>query len=68
MREWRRRYHYWQASELRDLRSPDVQKQTDEELTTIISKGKSGKMPAFESKLTKDQISEVVKFIRSLKM
>jgi len=30
--------------------------------------GKSGKMPAFESKLTKDQISEVVKFIRSLKM
>ena len=52
---------------LRDLRSPDVQKQTDEELVAIISKGKSGKMPAFESKLTKEQIGEVVKFIRLLK-
>ena len=52
---------------LRDLRSPDVQKQTDEELAAVISKGKSGKMPAFESKLTKEQIGEVVKFIRTLR-
>ena len=52
---------------LRDLRSPDVQKLTDEELAAIISKGKSGKMPAFESKLTKEQIEDVVKFIRTLK-
>jgi mono/diheme cytochrome c family protein len=52
---------------LRDLRSPDVQKQTDEELAAIISKGRSGKMPAFESKLNKEQIEDVVKFIRTLK-
>ena len=52
---------------LRDLGSPDVQKQTDEELSAIIGKGKSGKMPPFENKLTKEQISDVVKFIRTLK-
>ena len=52
---------------LRDLRSPDVQKLTDEELAQITSKGKPGKMPAFESKLTKEQIGELVEFIRSVK-
>ena len=52
---------------LRDLGSPDVQKHTDEELSAIISKGKPGRMPAFENKLTKEQIGEVVKFIRRLK-
>jgi mono/diheme cytochrome c family protein len=52
---------------LRDLGSPDVQKQTDEELSAIIGKGKPGRMPSFENKLTKEQIGEVVKFIRTLK-
>ena len=52
---------------LRDLGSADVQKQSDDELTTIITKGKGGKMPAYDGKLTKDQISDVVKYIRSLK-
>lgn len=51
---------------LRDLGSADVQKQSDEELATIISKGK-GKMPAYDGKLTKDQINDVVKYIRTLK-
>ena len=51
---------------LRDFSSADVQKQSDDELTTIITKGK-GKMPAYDGKLTKDQISDVVKYIRSLK-
>jgi cytochrome c6 len=51
---------------LRDLGSADVQKQSDEELTTIISKGK-GKMPPYDGKLSKEQVSDVVKFIRSLK-
>lgn len=51
---------------LRDLGSADVQKQTDDELTTIITKGKS-KMPPYDGKLTKEQVGEVVKFIRSLK-
>lgn len=51
---------------LHDLGSADVQKQSDDELTTIITKGK-GKMPSYEGKLTKDQISDVVKYIRTLK-
>jgi mono/diheme cytochrome c family protein len=51
---------------LKDLGSAEVQKQSDEELTTAIAKGK-GKMPAYDSKLSKDQISDVVKFIRTLK-
>jgi mono/diheme cytochrome c family protein len=51
---------------LRDLASPEVQKQSDAELTTIIAKGKA-KMPPYDGKLTKEQIDEVVKYIRTLK-
>jgi len=51
---------------LRDMGSADVQKQSDDELATIITKGK-GKMPAYDGKLTKEQINEVVKYIRTLK-
>jgi len=51
---------------LRDLGSADVQKQSDDELATIIGKGKN-KMPAFDGKLTKDQINDLVKYIRTLK-
>jgi mono/diheme cytochrome c family protein len=51
---------------LRDLGSADVQKQSDDELAAIITKGKE-KMPAYDGKLTKDQIGEVVKYIRTLK-
>jgi len=49
----------------RDLGSADVQKQTDADLTTIITKGK-GKMPAYGS-LTPDQVKDLVTYIRSLK-
>jgi mono/diheme cytochrome c family protein len=51
---------------LRPLGSDEVQKQTDEELFTIISKGKD-KMPAFDHKLSKDQIDDVLRYVRSLK-
>lgn len=51
---------------LRDLGSADVQKQTDSELTAIVSTGKN-KMPAYGAKLSKEQIGDLVKFIRSLK-
>src|ERR1700687_286903 len=51
---------------LRDLGSADVQKQTDAELTAIITAGK-GKMPAYGAKLSKEQVGELVKFIRTLK-
>ncbi|HEY0592980.1 MAG TPA: cytochrome c [Thermoanaerobaculia bacterium] len=51
---------------LRDLGSADVQKQTDAQLTDITTQGK-GKMPAYESKLSADEIKAVVAHIRSLK-
>jgi cytochrome c6 len=49
----------------RDMGSPDVQKQSDADLTTIITKGK-GKMPAYGT-LTPDQVKDLVTYIRSLK-
>ena len=55
-----------QHLKLRDLSSADVQKQTEDELEAIIAKGK-GKMPAYGAKLTREQIEDLVKFIRSLK-
>jgi mono/diheme cytochrome c family protein len=51
---------------LRDLRSADVQKQTDAELVKIISDGK-GKMPAYKGKLGAADIDAVVAYIRTLK-
>jgi mono/diheme cytochrome c family protein len=52
---------------LRPLASAEVQKQSDDELFTLISKGKKKRMPSFENKLSKDQIDDLVKYIRSLK-
>ena len=51
---------------VRDLGSPDVQKQSDAELEAIIVRGR-GKMPAYGGKLSKEQIDEIVKWIRMLK-
>lgn len=51
---------------LRDLRSADVQKQTDAELVKWIADGK-GKMPAYKGKLSADEINALVAFIRTLK-
>ena len=53
------------ANKLRDLSSPDVQKQSDAELTTIIESGK-GKMPAYGKSLKPDQVKELLTYIRSL--
>lgn len=46
--------------------SADVQKQSDADLTGIITNGK-GKMPSYKGKLTDAQIGDVVKWIRTLK-
>jgi cytochrome c6 len=54
------------SMKLKDLGSDDVQKMSDADLTGIIEKGKKP-MPAYEGKLTKDQITDVVKYIRTLK-
>lgn len=48
-----------------DLRSADVQKKSDVDLKTIIAKGKA-KMPAYEATLSKEQIQDLVEFIRDL--
>jgi len=53
------------AMHVRDLASADVQKQTDAELTALITNGKGG-MPAYKDKLTADQIKQLVGFIRQL--
>jgi len=50
---------------LRDLRSPDVQKQSDADLHGIIAKGKPP-MPAFEKTLDDAKIQELVAFTRSI--
>ena len=49
----------------RDLRSDDVQKQSDDELAAVITEGK-GKMPAFRSSLSADEVRELVTYIRAL--
>jgi cytochrome c6 len=51
---------------VRDLGSADVQGQSDADLNGIITNGK-GKMPKYDGKLTKDQVSDLVKYIRTLK-
>ena len=43
-----------------------VPRMSDADLTTVIEKGKKP-MPGYEGKLTKDQIADVVKYLRTLK-
>jgi mono/diheme cytochrome c family protein len=50
----------------KDFKSAEVAKASDTDMIDITKKGK-GKMPGFESKLTNDQISALIKYIRSLK-
>lgn len=49
----------------RDFASPDVQKETDAQLTEIITKGK-GKMPSYDGKLKDTEIKDLVAYVRSL--
>lgn len=51
---------------LRPLSASAVQDKSDDELFAIISKGR-GRMPRFDRKLSKDQMHELVNYIRSLK-
>jgi cytochrome c6 len=50
---------------IKDLHSPDVQKQSDTDLKAIITEGKN-KMPAFKGKLSDGQIDDVLAYIREL--
>lgn len=48
-----------------DFHSSQVQQQSDPQLADVIEKGR-GNMPAFGSRLDKDQVAELVKYVRSL--
>jgi mono/diheme cytochrome c family protein len=54
------------AMHAKDLRSDEVQKETDAALIEIITKGK-GKMPAFGAKLSADDVTKMVAYLRTLK-
>lgn len=51
---------------VRDFHSPEVAKMKDAELIEVTTKGKA-KMPAYENKLTAEQIKDLVKYLRTLK-
>jgi mono/diheme cytochrome c family protein len=51
---------------VKDLRSDEVQKETDAQLTDSITNGKGQKMPAYKGKLPDDQIAGLVGAIREL--
>ena len=53
------------ANKVRDLGSAEVQKQTDEDLTGMITNGKN-KMPAYGKSLNPEQIKDLVAYIRTL--
>lgn len=53
------------AMKVRDLRSPEVQKQSDKELYAWTADGK-GKMPAYKSKLKEEEIKALVAQMRAL--
>ena len=50
----------------KDFHAPEVAKLSDAELFDITKKGKN-KMPAYDGKITDDQIKDLVKYIRTLK-
>lgn len=52
--------------EMRDLRSAEVQKMSDEEMYLMTAKGKEKRMPAYEKKLTETQIKELVWYVRQM--
>jgi len=53
------------AMKARDFASPEVQSETDAQLSEIVTNGKN-KMPAYKGKLTDDQIKGLVAYIREL--
>ena len=48
-----------------DFHSAQVQQQSDAQLAGVIAEGR-GNMPAFGTRLTKDQINALVKYVRTL--
>ena len=50
---------------IRDMRSEEVQKQSDADINGIITNGK-GKMSPYKGKLSDEQIAQLVTYIREL--
>jgi cytochrome c6 len=48
-----------------DFHSPEVMKQTDAQLLETVSKSKN-KMPAYDGKVTADQMKSLVAYVREL--
>ncbi len=48
-----------------DFHAPQVNQESDAQLAEVIEKGK-GNMPAFGSRLSKEEVDELVKYVRSL--
>jgi mono/diheme cytochrome c family protein len=53
------------AMKVRDFHAPEVQKETDAELTDIITNGKN-KMPKYGDKLKDPEIKDLVSYVRML--
>lgn len=53
------------STKARDFCSDEVKKETDEEWTTIVAKGKN-KMPSYDKKLTDAEVKDVIAYIRGL--
>jgi mono/diheme cytochrome c family protein len=53
------------ALHAKDLRSEEVQKQSDAALSEVITKGR-GKMPAFGAKIKPDVVEKLVAYLREL--
>jgi cytochrome c6 len=53
------------ALKAKDLRSEEMQKKSDAEISEVITKGRN-KMPAFGKKLKPEQIQQLVAYIRQL--
>lgn len=50
----------------KDFQDPDVQKMSRSDVIKVTSEGKN-KMPAYQGRLTDDQIKELAKYIKELK-
>ena len=50
---------------VKDFQSPEVQKQPEVDLLATARKGK-GKMPAYDGKLSNNQLTDLIKFMRTM--
>ena len=53
-------------SKTKDIRSPEVQKMSDQEWYNVVVKGKGENMDSYRKELTDDQIHGLVQYMRDL--